>query len=61
MNPYSDQLIGSQGLKVLGCANRDAAREIPPTAIDVRLVPIESGGALTAAIVCLPRSVGLDG
>src|ERR1700693_1416646 len=45
----------------LGCANRDAAREISPTAIDVRLVPIESGGALTAAIVCLPRSVGLDG
>jgi hypothetical protein len=35
-------------------ADRHAAGEIPATAIDVRLVPFESGGTSAAAIVCLP-------
>jgi hypothetical protein len=34
-------------------ADRHAAGEIPAAAIDVRLVPLESGGTPAAAVVCL--------
>jgi hypothetical protein len=34
-------------------ADRHAASEIPATAIDVRLVPFESGGTPAATVVCL--------
>jgi ribosomal protein S10 len=35
-------------------ADRHAGGEIPATAIDVRLVPFQSGGPPAAAIVCVP-------
>jgi hypothetical protein len=34
--------------------DRHAAGEILATTIDVRLVPLESGGSIAPAIVCLP-------
>ena len=40
--------------QLLDGADRHAGGEIPATAIDVRLVPFQSGGPPAAAIVCLP-------
>jgi len=37
-----------------------AAREIPATTVDIRLVPFEFGGTPAAAIICLPGPVDLD-